>query len=111
LEVARSAADPITDLVNDAAWREVDQRRALDFHRRRPQSADVSGVPLRSLWKMEPGGGWSISGGRQAYEDGESLALRATSFGRAALSALLDTMSKFELVVYPFTTAVISGEW
>ena len=94
LQSQQECVDGITNLARTGAWREIHERRALDFHRRRPQSHGVAGVPMRSMWELDPiGGGWSLSvhGMGPIYTDGLGLAARSTSVGRAALELLCNT--------------------
>lgn len=101
-KVARRAATPeqqqipgaLTELIRSDAWRNLTERRAIDFHRSRPQSHGVIGVPQGSLWEYQEGGAWKLSGGIMSYDDGLHLAAITTSFGNDALAALVVAMSQ-----------------
>lgn len=86
---APTVAAGVTTLVNSPAWNEAHRRRAFDFHRRRPNSHDVAGVPMRSLWEVTAGGSWHLRGAGPTYTDGQGLAYRTTMNGRAVLQSLV----------------------
>jgi hypothetical protein len=82
---------PATELVLSSSWQELDQLRAAHYHRRRPQSAGMSGVPLANPWQFS-GGAMSIGAGRDEYTDGDGLAHETTDLARRVLTGLTAAM-------------------
>ncbi len=90
-----------TDLVLSPDWQELDQLRGADYHRRRPQSAGLSGVPLANPWTFSNGVMAMNFGGGQ-YTDGDDLARDTTDLGRRVMvrfSSALTTMLPTVLAV------------
>jgi hypothetical protein len=98
LPAHREVAIPATGLVQSPAWQELDQLRGMDYHRRRPQSAGISGVPLANPWQQR-GSVISMNGGGGQYDNGDGLARataevaqRAAVVTARAMKALLTTV-------------------
>jgi hypothetical protein len=115
--LVRDAFDPelrdvpraLTGLAASPAWRALDERRGADFHRRRPQSDGILGVPLQSLWKRTEGGAWMLEGGRGRYEGGRRLADMTTSIGADALVELVRAMRSLRADQAVLTSALCEG--
>jgi hypothetical protein len=86
-----SLAEPASALLMAPAWQELDQLRGEHYHRRRPQSAGVAGVPLASPWSFSSGVSYMDAGGGQ-YADGDGLADKTTDLVRRALGELTSAM-------------------
>lgn len=53
--------EPITNIVQSSSWAMLDAIRGEDYHRRRPQTALVDGVPPGSAWTTGPDGSMSLA--------------------------------------------------
>lgn len=84
-------AEPASVLVLSREWQEVDQLRGAHYHRRRPQSAGIAGVPLASPWVFSTGV-MSMNFGGDEYVDGDNLAHDTSDLGRRVLSAVTSAM-------------------
>jgi hypothetical protein len=84
-------AEPATTLIMASAWQNLDKLRGAHYHRRRPQSAGISGVPLANPWVFSNGTATMDAGGRE-YSDGDGLAYETTDLVRRALSELSSAM-------------------
>jgi hypothetical protein len=94
-QAAQMLAEPATSLVMSHAWQELDQLRGAHYHRRRPQSAGISGVPLASPWTFSA----TVSvmdGGGGEYTDGDGLAEKAADLSRRALAELTSVMPRLQ---------------
>jgi hypothetical protein len=87
-----------TDLVLSPDWQELDQLRGSHYHRHRPQSAGLDGVPLANPWTVSNGVMTMNFGGGQ-YTDGDGLAADTTDLARrvmarfsSAFTAMLPTV-------------------
>jgi hypothetical protein len=94
--------EPATALLQAPEWQQLSRLRSAHYHRRRPQSAGVMGVPLASPWTF--GDGVARMGlGASQYTDGDNLALRTTDLARrlsiVVASALDDLRGKVTAVV------------
>jgi hypothetical protein len=91
--VAKKSANPAlqaipnaaTDLVLSRDWQELDQLRGSHYHRRRPQSAGIDGVPFANPWTFSNGVIAMNFGGGQ-YTDGDSLAAETTDLARRVIA-------------------------
>jgi hypothetical protein len=83
--------DAISLLVQSRGWSDLVERRGAGYHRWRPQSDGMVGVPLRSPWQQTGPGHWRISGTRP-YVDGLELAAKSTAVGKRCLSAVATAM-------------------
>jgi hypothetical protein len=114
--VARQAAKPAaqgltesaTALLMSPAWQEVDQLRGAHYHRRRPQSAGIDGVPLASPWTFSDGVSRMVAGGGQ-YTDGDGLADKTTDLVRRALAELTAAMQRLLVQVQAVVEEVKSA--
>lgn len=110
---AHKVPDAITQLLSSGDWHALVARRATDYHRRRPQSDGVVGVPLRSLWKPLDGGGYSLSGGLAThdYDDGRQLAADNSRLGSAALSESVVAMGTLWASLHEVRRVIFDGSW
>jgi hypothetical protein len=90
---AQNLAGPATALLMAPAWQELDQLRGEHYHRRRPQSAGIAGVPLASPWRFTSDASHMDGGGGQ-YTDGDGLAHDTTDLVRRALGELTSAMAR-----------------
>lgn len=88
-------AEPVTRLVNSEGWQRLERRRSVDYHRRRPQSADVVAAPLESLWKQTVPGKWILSHSTGVPAPPAPLAVPAYLDARLAFAALVQAMVEF----------------
>jgi hypothetical protein len=84
-------AEPASALVLSPDWQEVDRLRGAYYHRRRPQSAGIAGVPLASPWVFSAAV-MSMEFGGDEYVDGDNLAHNTADLGRRVLSAVASAM-------------------
>jgi hypothetical protein len=95
---AQDLAEPPTALLMSTAWQDLDQLRGAHYHRRRPQSAGISGVPLASPWRFS-NGAVHMGGGGGKYTDGDGLAGKTTDLARRALDDLTSVMQRLLIQV------------
>jgi hypothetical protein len=88
----QAVTEPVTGLVMDDSWNELDQLRGAHYHRRRPQSAGVAGVPMASPWAASGVAAMSLNGGGREYTDGDGLAHDTSDLVRRVLAQLVATM-------------------
>jgi len=105
-------AEPATALVQAPEWQELSRLRGAHYHRRRPQSAGVVGVPLASPWTF--GDGVARMGlGASQYTDGDNLAMSTTDLARrlsiVVASALDDLRGKVTAVVQEMQAQFAQG--
>jgi hypothetical protein len=93
--------EPVTTLGKGQPWRDLVARRGEDFHRWRPQSHGIEGVPRTSPWKQE-GESQVLQVGHPTYEES---AKRADETARMATGAMLQLASSMELFVKRWPTA------
>ena len=93
IPTAKDLAEPPTILLMSQAWQDLDQLRGAHYHRRRPQSAGIAGVPLASPWRLANGAAHMDGGGGQ-YTDGDGLADKTTELARRALGDLTSVMQQ-----------------
>jgi hypothetical protein len=98
IPAARDLAEPSTALLMSQAWQDLDQLRGAHYHRRRPQSAGIAGVPLNSPWRFAHGMAHMDGGGDQ-YLDGDGLADKTTDLARRALDDLASVMQRLLIQV------------
>jgi hypothetical protein len=84
---------PAGALVLSHEWQELGQLRGAHYHRWRPQSAGMSGVPLTSPWVYSNGTMNMNFGGRE-YTDGNGLAHDTTDLARRMMSGFTSAMAK-----------------
>jgi hypothetical protein len=95
---ARDLAEPATTLLMSPAWQDLEQLRGAHYHRRRPQSAGIAGVPLASPWTFSSGAA-HMGGGGGKYTDGDGLADKTTSLARRTLADLTPVMQRLLVLV------------
>lgn len=83
---------PVTGYGLGRAWNELIERRGKDFHRWRPQTHGLQGVPLRSPWRHDATSR-SLGIGTPSYEDAKGL---AAEVGRVAGEAMLELAGAME---------------
>ena len=84
-------AVPATTLLQSPEWQELSRLRGAHYHRRRPQSAGVMGVPLANPWTFGDGVAWMGLGASQ-YTDGDKLAMSITDLARRLSSVVASTL-------------------
>jgi hypothetical protein len=99
IPAAQDLAIPPTDLLMSQAWQELDQLRGAHYHRRRPQSAGIAGVPLASPWTFTSDAMHMEGGGGGEYVDGDNLANRTTDLARRVLNDLISVMRRLLVIV------------
>jgi hypothetical protein len=87
-----AVVEPAAAVVLSPGWQELDQLRGADYHRRRPQSAGITGVPLASPWMFSEGVA-SMNFGGSEYTDGDGLARRTTDLARRVMGELSSAMT------------------
>jgi hypothetical protein len=104
----------ITDLIEPVinyglgqTWNELVERRGEDFHRWRPQTHGLQGVPRRSPWHHDPTSR-SLGIGTPIYEDAKGL---AAEVGRLASEAMLELAGAMESFysAWPAASSVLGG--
>jgi hypothetical protein len=95
---AQGLAEPPTALLMSPAWQDLDQLRGAHYHRRRPQSAGIAGVPLASPWRFS-NTAIHMDGGGGQYVDGDGLADKTTDLARRALDDLTSGMRRMLIQV------------
>jgi hypothetical protein len=90
---AQGIAEPTSVLLMSPAWQKLDQVRGAQYHRRRPQSAGMDGVPLASPWRFSNGLA-HLDGGGGKYADGDGLAHETTDLARRGLAELKSAMQR-----------------
>jgi hypothetical protein len=101
-EVARaSGQQPVIELIECIArvgcgtiWRSLLERRNEDFHRWRPQSYGVAGVPRCSPWERESGVR-TLRIGTLPYEEAQGLAQEVATLARDGMFELAHAMGAF----------------
>ncbi len=83
---------PLTTLLQNPAWHDLERQRGSHYHRRRPQSFGVAGVSLASPWVEYSPGSWRLSGGLRNYTDSQNLAHETTALARRVLTLLTTVM-------------------
>lgn len=82
---------PMVAFVTGTAWKTIVERRGQDFHRWRPQSDGIEGVPRSNPWQQVPGGR-SLNSSVGPYTDGTGLADEVAEIANAAMFKLAATM-------------------
>ena len=99
--------EPARKLLQPSEWQELSRLRGAHYHRRRPQSAGVMGVPLVNPWSFGDGVA-RMSLGASQYTDGDKLALSTTDLVRrlsgVVTAALDDLRAKVTAVVQEMQT-------
>jgi hypothetical protein len=57
----QAVVEPITTITQSSLWGELDAIRGEAYHRRRPQTSLVDGVPLGSAWRFGPNGAATLA--------------------------------------------------
>lgn len=101
---ARDLAEAASVLLTSSAWQELDRIRGAHYHRRRPQSAGIDGVPLASPWTFS-GIAYHMGGGSR-YTDGDGLANETTDLSRRALADLTSAMQRLLSQIHDVVKAI-----
>jgi len=83
---------PVVEFGRGKSWRDLDERRGEDFHRWRPQTDGIAGVPRSTPWSGDDGVGM-LTIGHPVYDDARGLAEETS---RIATAAMLDVASAME---------------
>jgi hypothetical protein len=99
--------EPVVSLGKGQAWRELVARRGEDFHRWRPQTHGIEGVPRTSPWKRE-GKSLVLKVGHPTYEEAQG---RADETARFATSVMLELAQSMEVFLnrWPAASARLGG--
>jgi hypothetical protein len=85
--------DPLASLVSDKRWEALVELRGKDFHRWRPQTAGMAGVPQHSPWRKQDNGSWVMSvPARRTSDDSDRLAAERGDVANSAMSILAAAM-------------------
>lgn len=84
--------EPVISYGLGQTWNELVERRGEDFHRWRPQTHGIQGVPRRSPWRHDDTSR-SLGIGTPIYEDAKGL---AEEVGRVAGEAMLELAGAME---------------
>jgi hypothetical protein len=99
--------DPVVSFGLDQTWNDLIERRGEDFHRWRPQTHGLQGVPRRSPWQHDATSR-SLGIGTPVYEDAKGL---AAEVGRLADDAMLELAGAMESFyrAWPAASNVLGG--
>ncbi len=86
--------EPVIELAAGPLWNDLSRLRAKDFHRWRPQSAAIAGVPQTTPYKTLPDGSVTTEF-RYPRESTEELSLQAAEIANTSMHALAITMKEF----------------
>lgn len=85
---------PVVSYGLGRTWNELVERRGEDFHRWRPQSHGIQGVPRRSPWQHDATSR-SLGIGTPIYNDAKGLAQGVAQLSDQAMLELADAMEAF----------------
>jgi phenylpyruvate tautomerase PptA (4-oxalocrotonate tautomerase family) len=106
---SQAIVEPVTRLLQSPEWHELSQLRGAHYHRRRPQSAGVMGVPLANPWTFGDGVVLMNLGG--SYTDGDNLAMTTTDLVRrlcGVMASVLDELREKVVAVVQEIQAELS---
>jgi phenylpyruvate tautomerase PptA (4-oxalocrotonate tautomerase family) len=106
---SQAIVEPMTRLLQSSEWHELSQLRGAHYHRRRPQSAGVMGVPLANPWTFGDGVVRMNLGG--SYTDGDNLAMTTTDLVRrlsGVMASVLDELREKVVAVVQEIQAELS---
>lgn len=114
-KVAKLSSSPeIVDLVEPVVgyglgqtWSELVERRGEDFHRWRPQTHGIQGVPRRSPWHHETTSR-SLGIGTPIYNEAKGLAHAVAKLSDQAMLELADAMEAF-YTAWPAASNALGG--
>lgn len=86
--------EPVVSYGLGQTWNDLIERRGEDFHRWRPQTHGMQGVPHRSPWRRD-GTRRSLGIGTPIYEDAKGLAAQVGRLAEHAMLELADVMESF----------------
>jgi len=92
-------ADPVWMLLSSHVWRDLDDCRGEDFHRRRSQTAGLHGAGKQSPWRKD-GTSRTLDGlhGERIGQDVQAkFAAETFSVASVAQTRLMEAMSEFDL--------------
>jgi hypothetical protein len=100
---------PIVSYAATIQWKVFVQRRDIDFHRWRPQTAGIAGVSQVSPVVPTPGGGFRVGlGGPVEYRDADTLNGEFDSLVSDAINGSVDAMAKFRQGFRAGVSALVS---
>jgi hypothetical protein len=99
--------EPVITYGLGQTWNELVDRRGQDFHRWRPQTHGIQGVPRRSPWRHDATSR-SLGIGTPTYEDAKGL---AAEVGRLAAESMLELAGAMESFynAWPAASNVLGG--
>lgn len=99
--------EPVVGYGLGPTWNDLIKRRGEDFHRWRPQTHGLLGVPRRSPWRHDPTSR-SLGIGTPIYDDAKGL---AAEVGRLADDAMLELAGAMEMFyrAWPAASNVLGG--
>lgn len=86
--------EPVTSFGTGPGWRDLGGRRGEDFHRWRPQTHGIAGVPQSSPWRSD-GRTRTLGIGHSKYEEARGLADDAARLASEAMIELAQSMETF----------------
>lgn len=86
--------EPVVHFGTGRSWRDLEERRGEDFHRWRPQTHGIDGVPRSSPWTRE-GRTRALGLGHSTYEEAHGLADETARLASEAMIDLARSMSTF----------------
>lgn len=86
--------EPVITYGLGSTWNQLVQRRGADFHRWRPQTHGIQGVPQRSPWRHDDTSR-SMGFGAPIYEDAKGLAAATGAMAGKAMFELAGAMGSF----------------
>jgi hypothetical protein len=85
---------PVVAFGTGSTWDALQDRRGQDFHRWRPQTHGIEGVPRASPWERD-GSSKRLNGGSIHYEEARGLADQVARVARTAMLDLVEAMDAF----------------
>ncbi len=98
---------PVARFASKKSWQDLLKRRNEDFHRWRPQTHGVEGVPRTSPWKRE-GRSRSLNIGHPSYEEAQGLADQSARVANEAMLDLAISMEAF-MLKWPVASKYLGG--
>ncbi len=86
--------EPVVQFEAGRSWRDLEERRGEDFHRWRPQTHGIDGVPRSSPWSRD-GRTRALGLGHSTYEEARGLADEAARLASEAMIDLARSMKTF----------------
>jgi hypothetical protein len=99
--------EPVVDFGTGQAWKALQERRGEDFHRWRPQSHGVEGVPQTSPWQRGDRSR-SLSISHPLYDETQGLADETARVASEAMLELARSMAAF-MQAWPSAAVCLGG--